>query len=69
MGYLYVGDGYPGRVLGTLGRTGKLLGQFDWVHGIAYPSENVLYIADENNWRVQKLLPHPGRASTTALNR
>jgi hypothetical protein len=40
-----------------------------WVHGIACPSENVLYIADENNWRVQKLLLHPERTGTTALNR
>jgi hypothetical protein len=36
---------------------------------IACPSENVLYIADENNWRVQKLLLHPERTRTTALNR
>ena len=27
----------------------KFLGQCGWVHGIACPSENVLYIADGNN--------------------
>jgi hypothetical protein len=42
---------------------------FGWVHGIACPSENVLYIADENNWSAQKLLLDPERTRTTALNR
>jgi hypothetical protein len=42
---------------------------FGWVHGIACPSENVLYIADENNWRLQKVLLHLERTHTTALNR
>ena len=47
----------------------KFLGQFGWVRRIACPSENVLYIADENKWRVQKLLLHPERTRTTALHR
>jgi sugar lactone lactonase YvrE len=65
---LYAADSYPGRiyklsldgkVLGVLGETGKQLKQFGWVHEIACPSENVLFVAEILNWRVQKLMLHP----------
>jgi sugar lactone lactonase YvrE len=65
---LYSADSYPGRVykmtldgkiLGVLGRSGKQPKQFGWIHEIACPSENVLYVAEILNWRVQKLLLHP----------
>ncbi len=65
---LYTSDAYPGRiykltldgkVLGTLGESGKQLKQFGWVHAIACPSENELYVAELLNWRVQKLVLHP----------
>jgi sugar lactone lactonase YvrE len=65
---LYVSDAYPGRVyklsldgkvLGVLGESGKQLKQFGWIHEIARPSENVLYVAELLNWRVQKLLLQP----------
>jgi DNA-binding beta-propeller fold protein YncE len=61
---LYASDAYPGRVyklsldgkvLGVLGESGKQLKQFGWIHEIACPSENVLYVAELLNWRVQKL--------------
>lgn len=66
--YLYAADGFPGRVyklsldgkvLGMLGRTGRQLKQFGWVHEIACPSENVIYVAELLNWRVQKLVLRP----------
>jgi len=66
--YLYTSDAFPGRVykltldgkvVGMLGRAGRQLKQFNWLHGIACPSENELYVADLNNWRVQKLILHP----------
>jgi NHL repeat len=66
--YLYVSDAYPGRIyklsldgklLGWLGGSGKALKRFGWVHGLACPSENELYVAEILNWRVQKLLLHP----------
>jgi streptogramin lyase len=66
--YLYVSDAYPGRiyklsldgkVLGWLGGSGKVLGKFGWVHGLACPSENELYVAELLNWRAQKLLLRP----------
>ena len=65
--FLYVADAVPGRlykltlegkVLGTLGDAGKEPGQLGWVHEIACPSENELYVAELLNWRVQKLTIH-----------
>jgi hypothetical protein len=65
---LYASDAYPGRiyklsldgkVLGVLGESGKQLKQFGWIHEIACPSENVLYVGELLNWRVQKLVLHP----------
>ena len=65
---LYTSDAYPGRVyklsldgkvLGVLGQSGKQLKQFGWIHGIACPSENEIYVAELLNWRVQKLILHP----------
>ncbi|HTD95365.1 MAG TPA: peptidyl-alpha-hydroxyglycine alpha-amidating lyase family protein [Edaphobacter sp.] len=65
---LYAADAFPGRiyklsldgkVLGVLGETGKQLKQFGWIHEMACPSENVLFVAELLNWRVQKLVLHP----------
>jgi hypothetical protein len=72
---LYAADAYPGRVykltldgkvLGVLGESGRQLKQFGWVHEIACPSENVLFVAEIINWRVQKLLLHPEQARRQA---
>jgi hypothetical protein len=71
---LYAADAYPGRiykvslegkVLGVLGKAGKQPKQFGWIHEIACPSENELYVAEVLNWRVQKLQLHPERVSAT----
>jgi DNA-binding beta-propeller fold protein YncE len=65
---LYSADAVPGRiyklsldgkVLGVLGEAGKEVKQFGWIHEIACPSENELYVAELLNWRVQKLVLHP----------
>lgn len=62
---LYSSDAFPGRiyklsldgkVLGMLGKSGKQLGEFGWIHEMACPSENELYVAELLNWRVQKLV-------------
>jgi hypothetical protein len=42
-------------VLGVLGESGKQLKQFGWIHEIACPSENVLWVGELLHWRVQKL--------------
>jgi DNA-binding beta-propeller fold protein YncE len=65
---LYSSDGYPGRIykltldgkiLGVLGESGKQLKQFGWIHEIACPSENELFVGELLNWRVQKLILEP----------
>jgi DNA-binding beta-propeller fold protein YncE len=65
---LYASDAFPGRiyklsldgkVIGVLGKSGKQPGQFGWIHEIACPSENELYVAELLNWRVQKLILEP----------
>ena len=70
---LYASDAFPGRIykvsldgkiLGVLGKSGKQLKQFGWIHEIACPSENELYVAEILNWRVQKLLLKPAASGT-----
>lgn len=65
---LYSSDGYPGRiyklsldgtVLGVFGESGKQPKQFGWIHQIACPSADELFIAELLNWRVQKLILEP----------
>jgi NHL repeat-containing protein len=65
---LYASDAFPGRVyklslegkvLGVFGKSGKQPGQFGWIHEIACPSENELYVAELLNWRIQKLVLEP----------
>ncbi len=63
---MFVGEStFPGRlfkvaldgtVLGVIGRSGRQLGQFSGVHGLACPSENELYTAETSNWRAQKIV-------------
>ena len=72
---LYMSDAYPGRiyklslegkVLGVLGKAGKQPKQFGWIHEIACPSENELYVAEVLNWRVQKLTLRPAANQTAS---
>ena len=66
---LFVGDLYPsriykvsleGKVLGVYGQPGRNLGEFGWIHAIACPSENEIWVAELINWRVQKLVTKKG---------
>ncbi len=41
--------------------------QFGWIHEIACPSENELWVAELLNWRVQKLVLKPTAAGTTLV--
>ena len=75
---LYSSDSYPGRVyklsldgkvLGYFGNSGKQLKQFGWIHEIACPSENELYVAEILNWRVQKLILRPEQQKAAADTR
>jgi DNA-binding beta-propeller fold protein YncE len=71
---LFSSDAYPGRlykltldgkVLGVFGKTGKQPGQFGWIHEIACPSENEVYVAEILNWRVQKLTLRPSASMSS----
>ncbi len=62
---LFAADGFPGRlykltldgtILGVFGKSGKQLNQFGWIHEIACPSQNEIYVSEILNWRVQKLV-------------
>ena len=68
---LFIGDIYPSRiykvsldgtVLGVYGQPGRNLGEFGWIHAIACPSEDEIWVAELINWRVQKLVTK-GRGS------
>jgi 6-phosphogluconolactonase (cycloisomerase 2 family) len=72
---LYVGSGFPnrifkltleGKVIGAFGHTGKGPGEFGWIHGLACPSENLVWAADELNWRIHRLTLHPDKAAEAA---
>jgi hypothetical protein len=72
---MYAADAFPGRIykltldgkiLGVLGRAGKQPKQFGWIHEIACPSENELYVAEIVNWRVQKLVLRPEKTLAKA---
>ena len=67
---LFVGDIYPsrvykvsleGKVLGVYGKPGRNLGEFGWIHAIACPSENEIWVGELINWRVQKLVTKGSR--------
>lgn len=75
--YLYTSDQEPGRIykmtldgkiLGVLGESGRELGQFNWIHALACPAENTLFVADMNNWRVQKVTLHPDKIKGSATS-
>jgi hypothetical protein len=72
--YLYTSDSFPGRIykmtldgkiVGMLGKTGRLPGQFGWIHQIACPSENELWVAEILNWRVEKLTLKPAGSTVS----
>ena len=69
---LFVGDLYPsriykvsleGKVLGVYGQPGRNLGEFGWIHAIACPSEDEIWVGELINWRVQKLVTKKGAGS------
>ena len=55
-----------GKIVGMLGISGHEMGQFNWPHGLACQNENTVYVADMNNWRVQKIVLKPGATTTSS---
>jgi DNA-binding beta-propeller fold protein YncE len=73
--FIYSSDAFPGRVykltldgklVGMLGKSGHQSKQFGWIHEIACPSENEIYVAELLNWRVQKLILKPAGSKSSA---
>src|SRR5262249_18426030 len=69
--YLYTTDQEPGRlyklsldgtILGMLGESGRDTKQFNSLHGLGCPPDDVLVVADINNWRVQRITLHADRS-------
>lgn len=66
--YIFASDMDPGRIyklqldgkiIGVFGESGRLPGQFNWVHALSCRTDDTLYVGDMNNWRVQKLVLQP----------
>ena len=51
------------------GESGRGPSQFNWIHGLACPSEDLLYVADMNNWRVLRVQLRPERSKSTVAVR
>ena len=72
--YLFTTDQEPGRIykltldgkiLGMFGESGRDSKEFNWIHGLACPSPDTLFVADMNNWRVLKItIKSPSPAAT-----
>ncbi len=71
--YLYAVDSEPsriykmtldGRILAVASSSGRRDHQLNWPHAIACPSENVVWIADMNNWAIKKFTLYPNRPVT-----
>ena len=49
-----------GKVLGFFGTNGKQPKQFNWIHAMACPTENSLFVGEVLTWRIQKITLKPG---------
>ena len=71
---IFFGDVYPGRVykvnitdgkvLGWFGHVGRKPGEMGGIHGLACPSQNLIYTAEFVAERVQKFVLHPERSAS-----
>ena len=59
---LYVGSvgrvfkmSLDGKVIGAMGKFGRVPGMFDWVHAVACPNESTVYAAQELSFRLDKI--------------
>ena len=54
-----------GKILGKFGRAGTLLKEFGAVHALDCRVENEVYAGEITTWRVQKLMLHPARTTSS----
>src|SRR5262245_420234 len=64
-GHIYKLD-MNGKILGWLGKYGKDVGEFMWIHELHCQSENELYVGEIQNWRMQRIvIKSQGQRSTS----
>ncbi len=65
-GFLFMADGYndrvlkmdlDGRIVGSIGKHGRVPGRFDVAHHLAVGPAGDLYVAEIVTWRVQRFVP------------
>ena len=56
-------------MIGSIGDGGRAPGKFAWIHEIACPNENTLYVGELLSWRVQKLTLKPTNQQRAENNR
>ena len=54
-GHIYKLD-LNGKIVGWLGKYGKDVGEFMWIHELHCQSETELYVGEIQNWRMQKIV-------------
>jgi sugar lactone lactonase YvrE len=73
-GQLWMADGhnnrilkltFDGKVLGTLGVTGRQPGQFRFAHMISVDAQDRVYVSEILNWRVQRFIPSATKKQLT----
>jgi outer membrane protein assembly factor BamB len=57
--------GMDGKVIGVIGKSGRNMKEFSGAHALACPTENEIYVAESSNWRVQKIVLHPTKATAS----
>ena len=65
-GEVYKVDIDSGANIGKFGRAGKAPGEFATIHQIDCRDPDVLYTAEINNWRSQKILLKPQQMKTSS---
>jgi hypothetical protein len=63
-GHIYKLD-MNGKIVAWLGKYGKDVGEFMWIHELHCTSENELYVGEIQNWRMQKIMIKPQAQRTT----
>jgi hypothetical protein len=64
-GHIYKLD-MNGKIVGWLGKYGKDVGEFMWIHELHCQSENEIYVGEIQNWRMQRIaIKSQGQRSTS----
>ena len=62
------GEGGPPAIVGKFGRGGKAPGEFATIHQMDCRDPNVIFTAEINDWRSQKIILKPQAPQKTSAN-